>query len=64
MPLPPAPASHTRVLCGGLTWPAVRGARLLRSLTSSHSQEEEEEDPFCADFPYELELCVPTAGHV
>ncbi|KAG3031986.1 hypothetical protein PC128_g4800 [Phytophthora cactorum] len=70
MTLPPAPVSRlTRVLRGGLTWPAVRGARLLRALTSTKEGEEdhageEEEDHFRADFPYELELCVPTAGHV
>ncbi|KAG7379477.1 hypothetical protein PHYPSEUDO_008524 [Phytophthora pseudosyringae] len=73
MALPP----RTRVLRGGLPWPAVRGARLLRALQSSRSQEEEddeeEEDPgedeegedqWSANFPYDLELCVPTAGHV
>ncbi|ETL81315.1 hypothetical protein L917_18308 [Phytophthora nicotianae] len=68
MALPLAPDSQrTRVVCGGLTWPAVRGARLLRALTSTQEEEghaAEEEGHFITDFPYELELCVPTAGHV
>ncbi|KAH7488420.1 hypothetical protein PRIC1_007463 [Phytophthora ramorum] len=77
--LPPASASSpsTRVVHGGLTWPAVRGAHLLRALTRasrSHTEQEQkgadqeedrkEDDQFSAEFPYELELCVPTAGHV
>ncbi|TDH68640.1 hypothetical protein CCR75_000938 [Bremia lactucae] len=54
--------SATRVLRGGLTWPAVRGARLLRALTAVHDElGKEQEDEV---FPYDLELCVPTAGHV
>ncbi|CAI5701085.1 unnamed protein product [Peronospora effusa] len=62
MVLSPASSSHyTRVICGGLPWPAIRGERLLRAFNIANpSQEEEEEDAF----PYELELCVPTAGHL
>ncbi|KAE8906568.1 hypothetical protein PF010_g27596 [Phytophthora fragariae] len=72
-PVAPAPSQRTRVLRGGLVWSAVRGARLLRALTSNGDQEEQEsqedqeqnvDDQFSADFPYELELCVPTAGHL
>ncbi|KAE9049265.1 hypothetical protein PR001_g3468 [Phytophthora rubi] len=72
-PAAPAPSQRTRVLRGGLTWPSVRGARLLRALTSNGDQEEQEsqeeqeqnvDDQFSGDFPYELELCVPTAGHL
>jgi hypothetical protein len=72
----PSVAQRTRVVRGGLPWPAVRGARLLRALASigcsanddqqPQEQDEQEsvEDQFSADFPYELELCVPTAGHL
>ncbi|CEG48127.1 uncharacterized protein PHALS_05600 [Plasmopara halstedii] len=50
---------------GGLTWPAARGARLLRFLTSSQEKKDESEANISSeDFPYDLELCVPTAGHV
>ncbi|EGZ30592.1 hypothetical protein PHYSODRAFT_264060 [Phytophthora sojae] len=68
----PAP-QRTRVLRGGPIWPSVRGARLLRALTSGGLQEEQEgqeyqeqiaDNQFSAEFPYELELCVPTAGHL
>ncbi|GMF25571.1 unnamed protein product [Phytophthora lilii] len=69
--LPPA-STQTRVLPGGLPWPEVRGARLLRALTGAPrgqddadaQQEQTEDEQFSAEFPYELELCVPTAGHV
>ncbi|KAF4140936.1 hypothetical protein GN958_ATG09784 [Phytophthora infestans] len=68
MALSAAPISQrTRVLRGGLTWPAVRGARLLRALTPTQGGEDaqaEEDYHFSSAFPYELELCVPTAGHV
>ncbi|RLN92482.1 hypothetical protein BBJ28_00020428 [Nothophytophthora sp. Chile5] len=76
---PEGEEQRTRVLSGGLPWPAVRGDRLLRAFTSlrsaanSQNQDEEEaiasqQDPLeaqnRADFPYEIELCEPTAGHV
>ncbi|KAG7402079.1 hypothetical protein PHYBOEH_007293 [Phytophthora boehmeriae] len=57
-----------RILHGGLTWPSVRGARLLQCFTSSEyaapPSQDPCNDPLPADFPYDLELCVPTAGHV
>ncbi|KAL3674475.1 hypothetical protein V7S43_000423 [Phytophthora oleae] len=63
MELPPS--QRTRVLCEGLPWTAVRGSRLLRALTRQGDDAEyQEEDKLDADFPYELELCVPTAGHL
>uniref|UniRef100_M4C5M5 Uncharacterized protein n=1 Tax=Hyaloperonospora arabidopsidis (strain Emoy2) TaxID=559515 RepID=M4C5M5_HYAAE len=65
-----APFHHTRVVRGGLKWPAVRGARLLEAITpiSCHQEEEggnqgtENDRRQGLEFPYELELCVPTAA--
>uniref|UniRef100_A0AAV1TGM6 RAVE complex protein Rav1 C-terminal domain-containing protein n=1 Tax=Peronospora matthiolae TaxID=2874970 RepID=A0AAV1TGM6_9STRA len=67
-----APFHHTRVVRGGLKWPAVRGARLLEAITPVSCHEDEEEGDQGtendrrqgSEFPYELELCVPTAGHL
>ncbi|CAI5714678.1 unnamed protein product [Hyaloperonospora brassicae] len=78
-----AAVRHTRVVRGGLTWPAVRGARLLNALTpmscdgKDNGEEEGEEERDreeeeanrndqrgARDCPYEVELCVPAAGHV
>lgn len=60
MELPPS--QRTRVLNGGLPWPEVRGSRLLHAIT--HQGDDGEYPKEEADFPYELELCVPTAGHL
>ncbi|KAK1947201.1 hypothetical protein P3T76_001211 [Phytophthora citrophthora] len=60
----PPPSQRTRVLSGGLPWPEVRGSRLLRALTRQGEEAECQEDALDADFPYELELCIPTAGHL
>lgn len=54
-----------RLLRGGLKWPAMRGARLLHALTSSQKEEHGDKvTAFNEAFPYDVELCVPTAGHV
>lgn len=54
-----------RLLPGALSWPAVRGARLLRLLTASAAAEGERPGDEPAGAPgFSVDLCVPAPGHV
>lgn len=72
-------ADASRLVPGGLSWPAVRGARLLRLLTpldgdASESEGEGEGGARLSDastrsasasaLGFELDMCVPAPGHV